>query len=291
MMTPKNLTDLKKRFLVSSIAIATLGVLMAFSDQFLVKTLFVLFVATFAGIGVWEYGQFAKAKQLRPAVNAMIIVAICEVFAFFAAHKLIVFSQMPAIVLSVGAVAFFLLHFKDVSDALLHVAIEFFGVCYVSVPLSFMLAILYPISSTGMSWDGRWWLVYLIFVTKITDVAAYFVGRIWGRVKLAPFLSPKKTVEGAIAGVVSAVICSVFMSFLGHRIGSLLFHLPMISAIILGTFIGLAGEVGDLAESLLKRDAVVKDSNQLPGLGGILDMVDSLLLTAPIVYFYLKLHG
>lgn len=290
-MTGKNLTDLHKRLVVSSIAIAILAVLMIFSDHFIVKTILVLCVAAFAGIGVWEYAQFAKAKQLHPAMKAMIIVAICEVFAFFAAHKLIVFSQMPAIVLSVGALVFFLLHFKDVSNALVHVAVEFFGVCYVSVPLSFMLAILYPMSSTGMSWDGRWWLVYLILVTKITDVAAYFVGRLWGKVRLAPSLSPKKTVEGAIAGFVCAVICSVFMSFIGSLIDSPLFHLPMISAIILGMCIGLAGEIGDLAESLLKRDADVKDSNDLPGLGGILDMVDSLLLTAPIVYFYLKLNS
>lgn len=284
-MTGKKLTDLNKRIAVSSISIAILALLMIFSDHFVVKTILVLFVAAFVGIGVWEYAQFAKAKQLNPAMKAMIIIAVCEVFAFFAAHKLIVCSQMPAIVLSVGALTFFLLHFKDINDALVHVAVEFFGVCYVSVPLSFMLAILYPISSTGMSWDGRWWLVYLILVTKITDVAAYFVGRLWGRVKLAPYLSPGKTVEGAIAGIVCAVICSICMS----RIDSPLFNLPLISSAILGLFIGLAGEIGDLAESLLKRDAVVKDSNQLPGLGGILDMVDSLLFTAPIVYFYLKL--
>ncbi len=290
-MIQKQLTDLHKRLVVSSIAIAILAGLMIFSDHFLVKTLLVLCVAAFAGIGVWEYAQFARAKQLRPAVKTMIVIAICEVFAFFAAHKLIVFSQMPAIVLCVGAVVFFLLHFKDISDALVHVAVEFFGVCYVSVPLSFMLAILYPMSSNGTSWDGRWWLVYLIVVTKITDVAAYFVGRLWGRIKLASLLSPKKTIEGAVAGIVCAVIFSICMSLMGTWIDSPLFNLPMMSAVILGLCVGLGGEVGDLAESLLKRDAVVKDSNNLPGLGGILDMVDSLLLTAPIVYFYLKLHG
>ncbi len=290
-MIRKQLTDLHKRLVVSLIAITILAVLMVFSDHFIVKTVLVLCVAAFAGVGVWEYAQLARAKQLHPAVKSMIIIAVCEVFAFFAAHKLIVFSQMPAIILSAGAVVFFLLHFKDTSDALVHVSVEFFGVCYVSVPLSFMLAILYPMSSNGTSWDGRWWLVYLIVVTKITDVAAYFVGRLWGRIKLAPFLSPKKTIEGAVAGFVCATICSIGMSLMGAWIDSPLFHLPMLSAIILGMCVGLAGEVGDLAESLLKRDALVKDSNNLPGLGGILDMVDSLLLTAPIVYFYLKLQG
>lgn len=290
-MTSKNLGDLSKRLVVSSTLVLIIGVLIAFSYHVVVKTILVFCVAAVAGIGVWEYGQFARAKDLRPAVRAMIFVAVCEVFAFFSAHKLIVFSQLPAIVLALGAVAFFLVHFKDTSDALAHVAVEFFGVCYVAVPLSFMLAILYPISSTGQSWDGRWWFVYLILVTKITDVAAYFVGRIWGKKKLAPFLSPKKTVEGAIAGFFAAVLFSVLIGLFGNMMGSSLFHLPLMASIILGMCIGIAGQVGDLAESLLKRDAVVKDSNALPGLGGILDMVDSILLTAPIVYFYLKLQS
>lgn len=287
----KKWPDLYKRLIVSSITVAVVGWLMVYSDHFAVKTLLVLFVAALAGIGVWEYAQFTKAKRLKPVVKAMVIVAVCEVFAFFSAHKLIVFSQLPAIVLVVGALIFFLLHFKDVNNSVQHVAVEFFGVCYVAVPLSFMLAILYPVSSTGMAWDGRWWLVYLIVVTKITDVAAYFIGRLFGKRKLAPLLSPKKTVEGAIAGLLFAVIFSALMSFIGERIGSPLFHLPMIPALILGFCIGVVGEVGDLAESLFKRDASIKDSNDLPGLGGILDMVDSLLFTAPVVYFYLKLQS
>lgn len=290
-MKKKNLTDLRRRFVVSSIAVIIISTLMCFSENFFLKVVFLLLVAALAGVGVWEYGQLAKAKNLKPAVKTMVVISICEVFAFFAAHKLMVFSQLPAIVLAVGAVAFFLIHFKETSEALFHVAVEFFGVCYVSVPLSFMLAILYPMSVSGTSWDGKWWLAYLILVTKVTDVGAYFVGRLFGKHKLAPMLSPKKTVEGAIAGLVCAVVMSVGIGFIGYWVGSPLFHLPFFSAIILGFCMGVVGQVGDLAESLLKRDAVVKDSNALPGLGGILDMVDSLLLTAPIVYFYLQLQG
>jgi phosphatidate cytidylyltransferase len=290
-MMGKKWPDLYRRLVVSSITVSIVGWLMVFSDHFIVKTLLVLFVAALAGIGVWEYGQIVKAKKLKPAIFAMVSVAVCVVFAFFSAHKLIVFSQLPAIVLVVGALVFFLLHFKDITDSVEHVAVEFFGVCYVAVPLSFMLAILYPVSSSGMAWDGRWWLVYVIVVTKITDVAAYFIGRLFGKRKLAPFLSPKKTVEGAIAGLVFAVLCSALMSYIGEKIGSPLFHLPMVSALILGFCIGVVGEVGDLAESLFKRDAAIKDSNHLPGLGGVLDMVDSLLFTAPVVYFYLKIQS
>ena len=290
-MTRKNLADLNKRLVVSSIAVGVIAVLLAFSLSIYVQILFVLLVAALAGVGVWEYAQLARAKDLQPAVKAMVTAAVLEVFAIFSAHKLIVFYETPVIVIAIAALVFFLIHFKDRSAAIFHVAVEFFGVCYVAVPLSFMLAILYPISISGTSWDGRWWLVYLILVTKVTDVGAYFVGRIWGRVKLAPALSPKKTVEGAIAGFICAIACSILMSFISGLAPDTLFDLPFFAAVILGMCIGVAGQVGDLAESLLKRDAVVKDSNVLPGIGGVLDMVDSLLLTAPIVYFYLKLQS
>jgi phosphatidate cytidylyltransferase len=290
-MTSKKLGDLNKRLLVSLVTALCIGTLIAFSHNIFVEILLVFCVAAFVGIGVWEYAQFARAKELRPAVKSMVVIAVCEVFACFSSHKLLLSSLAPAIVLALGAVLFFLIHFKDTSDALIHVAVEFFGVCYVAIPLSCMLAILYPISATGLSWDGRWWFVYLILVTKITDVAAYFVGRIWGKRKLAPFLSPKKTIEGAVAGFFCAILFSVLISYLAGAMNSSLFHLPLSASIILGASIGIAGQVGDLAESLLKRDAVVKDSNALPGLGGVLDMVDSILLTAPIVYFYLKLQS
>ncbi len=290
-MIQKNLTDLKKRFGVSLIAISLIAFLMIFSHNVIIKACLVTLVALLAAVGVWEYGQLAKAKSLKPALVTMIVVAVCEVIAFFLAHKLMVFSQMPTIILVVGAVVFFLIHFKEKSEALVHVAVEFFGICYVAVPLSFMLAILYPISSTGISWDGRVWLVYLILVTKVSDVAAYFVGRLWGKKLLAPVLSPKKTVEGAVAGFVFAVICSVLFSWAGDFLFPGFFSLPLLGAVFLGSCIGIVGQIGDLAESLLKRDASFKDSNALPGLGGVLDMVDSLLLTAPVVYFYLQFNG
>jgi phosphatidate cytidylyltransferase len=288
-MTLKRMTDLNKRLVVSTVAILVIAVLLAFSKYLVVTSLLVLCVAGLVAIGIWEYIQFARAKGLNPALIPMIVIAVCEVFAFFGAHKLIIIPEIPGIVLVTGAVVFFIIHFKDTSDALVHVAVEFFGVCYVAVPLSFLLAILYPISPDGSVMDGRWWLVYLILVTKVTDAGAYFVGRLWGKHKLAPVLSPKKTIEGAIAGFVCAVIFSVVMSLIGKHLAPELFDLPLAEAILLGMFISILGQIGDLAESLLKRDAVVKDSNALPGLGGILDMVDSLLLTSPIVYFYLKI--
>ena len=288
-MNLTSLPDLKKRLVVTTVVLAIVSLLLAFYSYVPVTALLVLCVAALVGVGVWEYAQLALAKGLQPHTSAMITIAVAEVFAFFAAHKNVVIPEFPALVLVVGVIIFFLIHFKDSTQALVNIAVEFFGVCYVAVPLSVSLGILYPLVKQGSAQDGRLWLVYLIAVTKITDVAAYFIGKIWGRRKLAPVLSPKKTIEGAVAGFFAAVLMSLFFSFLANVVSTSQFRLPFLEALFLGVLIGLLSQVGDLAESLLKRDAVVKDSNRLPGVGGVLDMVDSLLLTAPIVYFYLKI--
>lgn len=252
----------------------------------IVSICIVALVAALAAIGVWEYARLSNSKGVQPALHLMIIVAVCEVVAFFIAHKWIHSPELPVFVVAIGVGLFFLNRFKRSEEALINVAVEFFGVAYIAIPLSYMLAILYPISPSTV--DGRWWLCYLIFVTKITDIGAYFVGRSFGKHRLAPVLSPHKTVEGAIGGLVCTILLSLLMVYLGRVFAGSAFFLQYFDALILGILIGVFGQVGDLAESLLKRDAAVKDSSRMPGLGGVLDMIDSLIFTAPIVYFYLR---
>jgi phosphatidate cytidylyltransferase len=289
-MKLKQMADLNRRLVVSSILGAVVTFLIAFSTNTFVSVLLMLSVAALAAIGIWEYAQLAVNKGVEPAIRWMVAVAIAEVIALYASLVFVDFPQLPVLVLAIGMVIFFLLHFRDTTGALFTIAVEFFGVAYVAAPLSLMLGVLYPISHHGMPQEGRWWLVYLIFVTKITDVSAYFVGRLWGKTKLSPMLSPKKTVEGAVAGFISAVIASILIHFAGRQFFDGHFSLSLMESIWLGMLIGVFGQIGDLAESLLKRDAVVKDSNTLPGLGGVLDMVDSLLFTTPIVYFFIRMH-
>lgn len=136
-------------------------------------------------------------------------------------------------------------------------------------------------------------LVSFVAIVKMGDVGAYTVGKIFGRTKLAPRLSPAKTLEGAIGALLfsctTAVICFalIFPWCLGNAV------LPPFEPgwIAYGTVLGLVGVFGDLSESLMKRDASVKDTGTLlPGMGGILDMVDSLLLTAPVAYAFWALE-
>lgn len=289
-MKIKQMADLNRRLKVSCILAVIVIFLIAFSSNTVVSVLLMLSVAALAAIGVWEYAQLAVNKGVEPTIRWMVATAIAEVIALYASLVFVDFPQLPVLVLAIAMVIFFLLHFRDATGALSTIAVEFFGVAYIAAPLGLMLGVLYPIPHHGIPQEGRWWLVYLIFVTKITDVGAYFVGRLWGKTKLSPTLSPKKTVEGAIAGFVSAVIASFLICFAGRQLFDGHFSLSLTQSIWLGMLIGVFGQIGDLAESLLKRDAVVKDSNTLPGLGGVLDMVDSLLFTTPIVYFFIRMH-
>lgn len=287
-MAFKRLADLNKRMGVSIGILAILALLIAFSSYLIVSVFVAMVVATMAGLGVWEYANLAKAKGMKPATVLMMVVAVCEVLAFFIAHKFIHFPELPIVVFFLGLGLFFINRFREANHSIAHVAVEWFSIAYIAVPLGFMLGILYPIAKDLTHMEGKWWLVYLILVTKVTDIGAYFVGKLWGHKPLAPVLSPKKTVEGAIAGFICAVLLSLFMSYLSTFLFEDFFHLNLINALWLGILIGIFGQIGDLAESLLKRDASVKDSNALPGLGGVLDMIDSLIFTAPIIYFFLK---
>lgn len=130
--------------------------------------------------------------------------------------------------------------------------------------------------------DGWIWIILLLTATWASDTFAYFTGRAIGKHKLAPLLSPKKTIEGAIGGVLgSVIICYIFAQTVQS------FNtLPLL---LIGVLIGVASLLGDLMESAIKRQAGVKDSGQIiPGHGGFLDRFDSILFTAPLVYYAIK---
>jgi len=130
---------------------------------------------------------------------------------------------------------------------------------------------------------GRLRLIFLLAVVMMGDAGAYFVGRAFGRSTLAPVLSPKKTIEGLAGGIVFSVATAVFLRH------AALPQLALATAVGLGLSMALLGVVGDLFESLLKRSAGIKDtSSLLPGHGGVLDRIDSLLFAAPLLFLYLR---
>ena len=171
---------------------------------------------------------------------------------------------------------FFVLQFirKDSSQAIVGISTTLFGIFYVSWFFSFIIKIRFLPQGTLL-------VAFLLLVTKMGDVGAYLVGKSMGKNTLIPRISPKKTLEGSLGGL-GFSLCAALIS------KSYLPFIPLIHLIALGILIGFLAQLGDLCESLIKRDCQVKDSGaHLPGLGGILDVLDSIIFATPIFYFYL----
>ena len=133
---------------------------------------------------------------------------------------------------------------------------------------------------------GLWAVLATIFVPKVCDIGAYFTGRAFGRHKMAPTLSPKKTWEGLAGGLAASAGTAVGISFAAP-----LFPHGPLEAVAFGVVVGTVGVLGDLFESLLKRDAQVKDASAaIPGFGGVLDVIDSILFAAPVAYLWFSLR-
>ena len=164
---------------------------------------------------------------------------------------------------------------------ILAISTTLFGLMYVPWLLNFIQKInFFP----GV--DGKFYVIYFIVVTKFSDTGAYAVGSLIGRHKMIPRISPGKTWEGFGGAIFFSTAASlVFTHFLGDKMAGMNWR----HALVLGVLLSSTAVVGDLIESLFKREAGVKDSGGLfPGIGGILDLLDSLLFNAPIMYLYLR---
>jgi len=167
---------------------------------------------------------------------------------------------------------------------ILAISTTLFGLMYVPWLLNFIQKInFFP----GIEGNGKFYVLYFILVTKFSDTGAYCVGSLIGRHKMIPRISPGKTWEGFGGAIVVSTAASLVFAHFAQE------HLPGMTplhAIVLGVVLSSTGVVGDLIESLFKREAGVKDSGSFfPGIGGILDLLDSLLFNAPIMYLYLRL--
>lgn len=160
---------------------------------------------------------------------------------------------------------------KGVNDALLRAAVGFFGLAWIAWLFSYVVELRELEGGTA-------WVFYTVFVVKIGDAGAYFLGKRWGKTKLIPTVSPSKTWEGAVGQVATSILASL--------VSQLYMDLSWFQLLVLGLVLGVVAQVGDFVESVVKRSFGAKDSGHVPGLGGFLDVLDSLLLTVPVVYFY-----
>jgi phosphatidate cytidylyltransferase len=154
------------------------------------------------------------------------------------------------------------------------------GIFYMGWLLSYWVLIM---NSYGGDWNGRDWVILALFSTFAVDTTAYFIGRAWGRHKMAPTVSPGKTWEGAIGGLVGAIVAVVALALI------LDIDISYSEMVIVGVLIAVFAQLGDLAESKLKRSMGAKEaSNLIPGHGGILDRLDSIVFTGVVVYYCLR---
>jgi phosphatidate cytidylyltransferase len=166
------------------------------------------------------------------------------------------------------------------NSGLLAISATLFGLFYVPWLLNFIQKIaLYP------EFDGRFYVLYFILVTKFSDLGAYTVGSMIGRHKMIPRISPGKTWEGVAGGVAAAIVMAAVAHYWFFR------ELPLKFALPLAVVMTVVGIFGDLAESALKRGAGAKDAATiLPGHGGLLDRLDSLLFNAPLIYYFARFY-
>ena len=171
---------------------------------------------------------------------------------------------------------------RATTTGIVAISTTLFGLMYVPWLLNFIQ----KINFFGRGVDGHYYVLYFVVVTKLSDCGAYAVGSLIGKHKMIPRISPGKTWEGFFGAVVVSTAASVIFA---RAAGARLSGMTPLHAVILGVVLSIAAVVGDLIESLFKREAGLKDSGRLfPGIGGILDLLDSLLFNAPLMYLYLR---
>jgi phosphatidate cytidylyltransferase len=228
--------------------------------------LFILVVEVFLLAGLNEFLTLAEKKGL--VINRGLGLFFGSLF------PLAYFLPSESLIFVIASLSIFIFNFhrRLREQALVNTAVTVFGLLYVAWFLSFLVKLRFlP--------NGAEWVLYTVLIVKLGDAAAYFYGRAFGRVKLIEHISPKKSVEGAIAGFAVTVAASLASKLY-------LPHVAWLHLIAMGIVVAFLAELGDLAESLIKRDVGVKDSGELPGLGGVLDILDSLLLSVPFIYYY-----
>jgi phosphatidate cytidylyltransferase len=286
--TPRSVFILR---FVSTVVLWSIALAIAFSGY---EVLFWLLISAFGLIALLEfYRMLDKARLPNFKITGLICGGILLVGSFYYFSKV---GPAQSYDFEVAVLLFFLLTVftRQMFTRLRHdeplrtMAYTLFGLLYVLWLFNFITKILYltPRAPNGVV-TGQFYVLYLIAVTKFSDMGAYLTGSAFGRHLMSPHISAKKTWEGFFGALALALLCSLalFKLMPGH-----LSALSWTHATVLGLLLGFAAVIGDLGESIVKRSTGVKDSGgMLPGIGGALDLIDSLLFTAPLLFFYLRL--
>jgi phosphatidate cytidylyltransferase len=247
------------------------------------KWLFVAMAIAAMALALFEFYVLAKKRDLKPDTGAGFLAAITIlVISLFPADLYnIILVQMVIIVLTAGTLVAATLRGAPFDKMIGSVGSTILGVLYIALLGSHLVA-LRMWYNQAIAADM---LSFFFLVLMGADAGAYYVGRAFGKRKLAPSISPGKTWEGVIGGVAAAIVMTVLAHYWFFR------ELPLKFAIPLAVVMTVVGILGDLAESALKRSAGAKDAASiLPGHGGLLDRLDSLLFNAPLIYYFARFY-
>ncbi|MDP8253056.1 MAG: phosphatidate cytidylyltransferase [Candidatus Kaelpia aquatica] len=262
-------SNLVKRIISSIVILLFIFWVIMFAKFFIFASLIIVL----ATVALWEFYRIVAKKygSIYPGIGFIVSYLL---FAISLKENLgLEYLIYP---LSFALILLFLYQMirKTNKDAALCLGLTMLGLIYITIPAIFLIKIRMLQSGTAL-------VIYYICVIKATDVGAYLIGVKFGRHPLIPKVSPKKSVEGFIGGIVFAMMVSYGASI---YLGIMSFY----HALAIGFILGVCAQFGDLSESVLKRDAGVKDSGKtIPGLGGVLDLADSILIALPFYYIYM----
>jgi len=266
---------------LASIVLILLSAVAIFSPSLIgaLTAVFIVAVSLSEFYNLVEKKGIIISKKFGLVLGSLIplIVYITSAFKFSSVFKFYP-SSWEMVVTILICFIIFVVRFtrKDSSQAIAVLSTTVFGILYISWPLSFLIKLLFLEG-------GRLLIVYLLLVTKAGDMGAYLVGSRFGRHSLIKRISPSKSKEGTAGGLVFSIIASLL-------VGVFWLKIEPWQCLVLGFVLGSFAQLGDLCESLLKRDCQVKDSGRLfPELGGMLDLVDSIIFSAPLFYLYVSL--
>lgn len=233
-----------------------------------------LVIILFIAAGLFEFFQMLEHKQIANFKYFGMGMGIIIPLSIMLRFELTKGWEFLFIILAFLFLILMQFKRRQNSGAIIGISTTIFGIIYISWFFSFLIKIRYLEGGLGL-------LAALLLITKSCDVGAYLIGSRFGKNLLIPRISPNKTIEGAIGGVLFSVLlalaCKPLLSF------------NYLQLIAIGVSISILAQLGDLSESLIKRDCQVKDSGDIfPGMGGVLDQIDSLLFTAPVFYFYIS---
>tara|TARA_B100000315_G_scaffold260061_2_gene319043 strand:- start:11489 stop:12340 length:852 start_codon:yes stop_codon:yes gene_type:complete len=275
---------LSSRMLVNVLGIPGILLCIYFGNEIFLGFIFVVSI-----LAMMEYFKLSEQKSISPQY----VISCLSAFIILMFYYVSDLSQIYTIplgqffVLIVGITLITEL-FRNKPNPSLNIAVSLFGIFYIPLLLGALIGIreFFPLQS-----DLNMKLTFSLFIAVwLCDSAAYTFGKLWGKKKILERVSPKKTVVGAVSGLITAIM--VYLAFIKFRFivsSDPTFSISYSDAVMMGIIVGVFGQMGDFIESMFKREVCVKDTSRiLGGHGGVLDRFDSLLIASPLIYLYLK---